>query len=212
MSYILDALKKAAEQRGGSAAVLLRPAPTLARAVGGRRAPWIVVGIFLLLNAAGLAYLLRPAGPSVAPATVAKDRQVSGRPVKAIRDVGSTPASPPLRGVIEAKPPRKTERLTTSLAKPAAQPAAPTPDAPTLAVEPKPGLAAPIVPPPAKSAETAKLRLEVLSYSSVPAERLVFINGRRYREGDALESGAKIEEIREDGVVLSDQGRRFTLR
>jgi general secretion pathway protein B len=211
VSYILDALKKAAEQRGGSAAVLLRPAPTLARAVGGRRAPWIVVGIFLLLNAAGLAYLLRPAGPSVAPATVAKDRQVTGRPVKAIRDVGSTPASPPLRGVIEAKPPRKAERLTTSLAKPAAQPAAPTPDTRAPAVEPKPGLAAPIVPPPA-SAETAKLRLEVLSYSSVPAERLVFINGRRYREGDALESGAKIEEIREDGVVLSDQGRRFTLR
>src|SRR5438094_235700 len=60
--------------------------------------------------------------------------------------------------------------------------------------------------------DTSKLKLEVLSYSDVAAQRLVFINGRRYREGDTIDSGAKIEEIREDGVVLSEQGQRFTLR
>jgi general secretion pathway protein B len=253
VSYILDALKKAAEQRGGSAAVLLRPAPTLARAVGGRRAPWIVVGIFLVLNVAGLIYLVRPAGVGMEPAPkVSTDRPSAARAVKAIRDAGPATASP-LRGVIEAKPPRRAERLSTSVAKPAEPPVMrPAPEVrapavettaaveakparepkptveptPTLeskpSLESKPTVDAPIVPAPPKSpdtaklpprtAETAKLRLEVLSYSSIPAERLVFINGRRYKEGDALENGAKVEEIREDGVVLSEHGRRFTLR
>jgi hypothetical protein len=66
--------------------------------------------------------------------------------------------------------------------------------------------------PPAK-ADTQRFKLEVLSYSDVPAQRLVFINGRSYREGDTLDGGgAKIEQIREDSVVLFEDGQRFTLR
>jgi hypothetical protein len=41
---------------------------------------------------------------------------------------------------------------------------------------------------------------------------MVFINGRRYREGDSIDGRLRVEEIREDGVELSDQGRRFSLR
>jgi len=62
------------------------------------------------------------------------------------------------------------------------------------------------------SPETASLRLEALIYADAPAERMVFINGRRYREGDSIDGRLRIEEIREEGVELSDQGRRFTLR
>jgi type II secretory pathway component PulC len=51
-----------------------------------------------------------------------------------------------------------------------------------------------------------------LIYAETPAERMVFINGRRYREGDSIDGRLKIEEIREDSVELSDQGRRFALR
>jgi len=54
MSYILDALKKAAEQRGASATVLLRPSAPLARVGRWGRLPWIVAGALLLLNLAGL--------------------------------------------------------------------------------------------------------------------------------------------------------------
>jgi len=60
--------------------------------------------------------------------------------------------------------------------------------------------------------EAASLRVEALIYADTPAERMVFINGRRYREGDAIDGRLRVEEIREDGVELSDQGRRFTLR
>jgi len=41
---------------------------------------------------------------------------------------------------------------------------------------------------------------------------MVFINGRRYREGDSIDGRLRIEEIKEEGVELSDQGRRFILR
>jgi len=81
-------------------------------------------------------------------------------------------------------------------------------------VQPTP---APATPPvaaarPAAPPEASGLRLEALIYADVPAERMVFINGRRYREGDSIDGRLRIEEIREDGVELSDQGRRFMLR
>ena len=60
--------------------------------------------------------------------------------------------------------------------------------------------------------EAAGLKLEALIYADAPAERMVFINGRRYREGESIDGRLRIEEIREEGVELSDQGQRFTLR
>jgi len=57
-----------------------------------------------------------------------------------------------------------------------------------------------------------KLRLEVLLYSDAPAERMVFINGRKYKEGDTVEGKAVVESIVRDGAVLSYQGQRFLLR
>ena len=66
---------------------------------------------------------------------------------------------------------------------------------------------------PASFRESApKLRLEVLLYSDAPAERMVFINGRKYREGDTVEGTAVVETIVRDGAVLSYQGQRYLLR
>jgi hypothetical protein len=56
------------------------------------------------------------------------------------------------------------------------------------------------------------LKLEALIYSDVPAQRMVFVNGRRYVEGDTIDGRFRIEEIQDEGVQLSDQGRRFMLR
>jgi type II secretory pathway component PulC len=74
---------------------------------------------------------------------------------------------------------------------------------------------APVAPPaaaPPTPAEKAALKLEALIYSDVPAQRMVFINGRRYSEGEMVDGRLRVEEIQEDGVALSDQGRRFMLR
>ena len=57
-----------------------------------------------------------------------------------------------------------------------------------------------------------RLTLDVLVYSDVPAERLVFINGRKYVEGQTLDGDAVVEQITPDGAVLQHQGKRIVLR
>lgn len=56
-----------------------------------------------------------------------------------------------------------------------------------------------------------ELRLELHVFSNVPAERFAFINSRKYREGDTLQEGPRVDEITRDGVVLDFRGRRFLL-
>lgn len=56
-----------------------------------------------------------------------------------------------------------------------------------------------------------ELRLELHVWSTKPAERFVFINGRRYREGDTTADGQAVVEITRDGVVMSAAGNRFLL-
>lgn len=56
-----------------------------------------------------------------------------------------------------------------------------------------------------------ELRLELHVWSTKPQERFVFVNGRRYREGDTTADGATIEEITPDGVVMNARGNRFLL-
>ena len=45
-----------------------------------------------------------------------------------------------------------------------------------------------------------------------PAERAVYISGRRYVTGQSLELGAMIESIALDAVVLRLAGQRYLLR
>lgn len=55
------------------------------------------------------------------------------------------------------------------------------------------------------------LNLDLHVYSEAPAGRFVVINSRKYKEGGQLTEGPTVESITKDGVILSHQGRRFTL-
>jgi general secretion pathway protein B len=55
------------------------------------------------------------------------------------------------------------------------------------------------------------LRLELHAYSERPRDRFVFINGRKYAEGDVLAEGPQVVSIEPTGVVLAHSGRRFVL-
>ena len=55
------------------------------------------------------------------------------------------------------------------------------------------------------------LHLELHAYSDNPSERFVFINGRKYREGEHLPEGTQIVTVEPNGVVMSEQGHRFML-
>ena len=219
MSYILDALTKAAQQRDRQASVvqqLLSPAPR-------PRSGWSYASGRLLaalaLNAALLSAVLlwwlrpvpitAPSEPVSAPTPTA----VSPRPLVRLEPPPTTDTK------VETPPssaPVPSAASPVTPAKPSAQPPAPPPGpratAPTVQPTPAPTPPPPVAATrPAAPQESSGLRLEALIYADVPAERMVFVNGRRYREGDSIEGRLRIEEIREDGVELSDQGRRFTL-
>ena len=55
------------------------------------------------------------------------------------------------------------------------------------------------------------LKLDIHVYSNKPAERFVFVNMRKYLEGQTLGEGPTVERITPEGVVLNAQGTRFLL-
>ncbi len=255
MSYILDALKRASEQRGESTPgfrrlVTATPAPgPSARAwprhvvlalcvvaVGAiafvilRPAPAPVVAVRPTAAAIARAPVESPVAPVVParqPPVVAAPASPAGAPPPspaAARPPAPAVASPPAPAASRppapvvarvtsdqpAPPPARSERARAPavVAPPRAEPPL-APVTPRTAARPATG-----TPPPPSSAATAetRLKLEVLVYSDVAAERMVFINGRKYVQGDTVAERARLEEIRPDGVVLSEDGRRFTLR
>ncbi|MCI0434431.1 MAG: general secretion pathway protein GspB [Gemmatimonadetes bacterium] len=56
-----------------------------------------------------------------------------------------------------------------------------------------------------------QLHLDIHVYATQPADRFVFLNNRKYREGGETPEGTVIERITRDGVVLNHRGVRFLL-
>ncbi len=120
---------------------------------------------------------------------------------------------------------------------PLAQPRPRVPERPMRSVETAP-VPHPDTPPPARNEDSAKpppataaaplealphlagmttaereglppLRLSMHVYDPDPPARFVLIDGKRYRQGDALAPGLVLDEIRPDGVAIAWHGRRF---
>jgi Type II secretion system protein B len=224
MSYILDALTKAAQQRERQVPVVQR----LLSAAPAQRASWARVprrlpaalAVSVGLLAVALVWWLRstpsPAPPAPGPTLSALAPRApsleTARPVKV--EPLPRPEIPAEKAAPVERPARAVAPTVTATPQ---TPPAPVTRPPGAVVQPAPSSAAvapatPATPAPPTPAERAGLKLEALIYSDVPAQRMVFINGRRYAEGDTVDGRLRVEEIQEDGVALSDQGRRFTLR
>jgi Type II secretion system protein B len=237
VSYILDALKKAAEQRSGPSLEvrrLLVPAAvpaasrlryvTLAAVAGG------VIGVAAVLwmwmpthdvsapasqPVASVAAVPSPSAPASAasvtpPAVIPEEHaRVPAEKKPRVPLVASEPKNEHAR--TSASDPRSTApNVRPAEAKPprtTPPAAAPAPPAPIVALLPP--TAAPAAP---ARADVGKLKVEVIVYSEERPLRWAFISGRRYVEGDAIGDGARVEEIQSNGVVIVDDGRRITLR
>jgi general secretion pathway protein B len=55
------------------------------------------------------------------------------------------------------------------------------------------------------------LHLDLHVYSNVVGQRFIFVNSRKYKQGDTLQEGPVVEEITPDGAVLNLGGSRFKL-
>jgi general secretion pathway protein B len=61
----------------------------------------------------------------------------------------------------------------------------------------------------ASGIQLPELRLDIHVYHSNPRERFVFVNMRKYVEGQVLSEGPLLERITADGAILSYNGQRF---
>ncbi len=56
-----------------------------------------------------------------------------------------------------------------------------------------------------------EMHLDVHVYSDVAVDRFVFVNMKKYREGERLREGPLLESITPQGVILQHGGQRFVL-
>jgi len=66
--------------------------------------------------------------------------------------------------------------------------------------------------PDAVRANVPEMRFSVLVYNKDPAQRFVLIGGQRLAEGDDVQPGLKVEEVRRDGVIFSYRLYKFLVK
>jgi general secretion pathway protein B len=221
MSFILDALKKSEIERQRQSMPGLMDAPTSLRR--GRLPLWAIILAFLLaINIVVLIIvLMRNGAPSVA-ATSGHDTSPADAKPPAVDEHFSPLSAAPVYAPEIPVPPAETSSNESAGALAAshaiAQRAAPhtlhRPD-PVL-VDEEAAENDEVLPSISEINLTGaqalpEMHLDVHVYATKPSDRFVFINMRKYKEGNTLQEGPVLERIRRDGVVLNYQGVRFIL-
>jgi general secretion pathway protein B len=221
VSFILDALRKSEHERqrsavpGLSQVPLAAPQPQLPR--------WALAVIGVLVAAVLVIGGAWWRGTRV-PAEVASS-QVDGSPVATVERTVALPAlSPRNTASQQSAPARLPLQNESPLSTAAASSTGSTngsdrDDASLeLSLPPRPtnlpddSVALPNVAMlAAEGVAVPPLRLELHAFSAQPRARFVFINGRKYVEGDRLVEGPLLVAIQPTGAVLSHAGRRFML-
>jgi general secretion pathway protein B len=230
MSYILDALKKADQER------TLGKVPDLEAAHWGERRSkrsyrWVwVVGGLLLINGALLVMLLG-SDDDVVSSSDGQSGQADPIPVTPVPRTESVMESPPReiarpREPVFVPPSPAVKRPPTNAGQTPITPAG------TVVNQVSPPVTTPspaFVKPPAPAAkpvtassvpEWNDLSLEFRSgfklphidvhvYSDNPDKRFILVDLQKFREGETLDSGAVLEEILPGSVQLYYQGTRF---
>ena len=161
-----------------------------------------------------------PASPPVAPAVRSARSAAapstppappSARPVAPSPPVAERPTTPVTPSVprLDPPPPASTPSAVARPASPpTAAPAAPVSPSGSAVPAPKAPTGEGTAPP---AVETPKLQIQAVVYSDVPAQRMVFIDGRRYAEGDKIDAETVVERITPEGAVVTRRGQRFAL-
>lgn len=234
MSFILEALRKSEQERqrqAGPGFAELRP--TMARP---RFPVWAVaLGALLAINLVVLlVVMLRRDESHAAPALPA----TASAPSPAVPGPSPAPANPasglpepmataPLRSEMPAAEPEirdsrvNLERQARAREEDYGIPEEPTPEELEPELQPPPRASdasdaesdaqLPTINEVALQTSLPELHLDIHVYAAQPADRFVFLNNRKYREGDETPEGTKVERITRDGVVLNHRGVRFLL-
>ncbi|HUQ53528.1 MAG TPA: general secretion pathway protein GspB [Gammaproteobacteria bacterium] len=214
MSFILDALRKSEHERQRSTLPGLAQVPLAAPAAQLPRWALLLIGLLaaavLVLGgawwqstrssietAANVPTVERPVPLPPAPSTPSAAVTTAAAITAPIATPGPAPepAAPARQsGLAVAAGPGGTESRPAETPLAADEPALPS--AAALAAQ---GIVVPT------------MRLELHRFRDEPRDRFVFINGRKYVEGDHLAEGPELVSILPTGAVLVQAGRRFLL-
>jgi general secretion pathway protein B len=225
MSFILDALKKSESDRQRQASPALFEVKVAAPR---RKFPvWAVaLGVLLGVNLLGLLWVLLLREPaSVAPPPVANAASAPGAGpapagAAAVPATTAPPPGNPQAGVVAPSnaPPLAEEPLLSGQ-EPSVPPDYNTSDyTPAVtraeanaAAERRAGSVPSREEVLAQGLALPELRLDLHVYAVSPADRFVFINMRKLREGEALPEGVRVDEITKTGAVLSYRSTQFSI-
>jgi general secretion pathway protein B len=232
MSYILDALKKAEQERGN--------APLQSVAVGrvdrpfyrNRWRPVVLTSTVCIVGILCFFWLYK--GTSKDIIDVSKHPETRTDPTHPIDPSSNFPKSGqsaaganPVSSITPVKPPERIPARAIvgghQLTAPKTTPTVPKPNEPAPSISPngnqtfaqtqqaaEPEKSDPD--PTSLREATTKMKVTMLMYSDNPSERIVFINSHKYKEGDYVESRYRLEKIALDGVELSFKGERIFVR
>jgi len=211
MSFILDALKKSETERQRQHAPGIANIPHGGRPQSAARWPWVVAGLLVInLVVLGVIMLKREEVASLPPSAAEGPQPAQpGLPASARTPaVGTSQPAPGPARVPAARP------GTQAAAAPAQLPAAVEESKPQPAATQQTitdGLPSLRELQAAGQIQLPEMHLDIHVYSGQPADRFVFVNMTKYKEGSTLREGPKVTEITADGVVLDYFGTRFLL-
>jgi|SoiMetStandDraft_2_1073263.scaffolds.fasta_scaffold00163_9 type II secretory pathway predicted ATPase ExeA len=61
-------------------------------------------------------------------------------------------------------------------------------------------------------AHRGQLKIDMLVWAVEPRQRMVYVNGQKYIEGEKLANGAILQQIEPNGIILLQEGQRLRLR
>jgi general secretion pathway protein B len=218
VSFILDALRKSEHERQRSALPGLAQVPLATPPPQVPRWAFIVMGVLLAavlaLGGAWWQSTRAPVELAAAPPMVERPLPLPAQTVAppastALAERATTqPTSPPDSAISESDSGLARAAAPTSTATPAEELSFADSPAVTAADEPPlPSVVALL----AEGVSLPELHLELLAFREQPRDRFVFINGRKYVEGDRLLEGPQLQSIAPTGAVLVYAGRRFLL-
>jgi general secretion pathway protein B len=222
VSFILDALRKSEHERQRSALPSLSHVPTASPDPQLPRWATLVMGLLAatVLVLAGAWWQSERASPPRATVPAAVVERPLALPVPPSSPSAASPPSAAAPAALNSR------TLADAVRRPPDEPLSPTSGAAATPAAAAPGeqqlSATPTAPGPETAVPSAaallaqgmalpNLRLELHAYAEQPAARFVFINGRRYAEGERLSEGPDLVAIGPQGAVLSYRGQRFLL-
>jgi hypothetical protein len=232
MSYILDALKKAEQERGSTQLQSVASGRADRFFYRNRWRPFVLAFVACFAGILFFFWLYRERSRDVT--SVPRQPETRTDPMQAIvpssdlpkSDQSAAGASP----VSSAAPLQPTEQIPAKPAvavnysnAPKTTPTDPKPNEPGLSTSPNgrtapaqtQQAAAPEISEPAPTSlreATSKMKVTMLMYSDNPSERIVFINSHKYKEGEDVEGRYRLDKIALDGVELSFKEERIFIR